>query len=107
MYRINECVEKIDLGDGVTRKILSYGGNIMLAEFEFQEGVGGETHTHPHEQIGYVVEGTIEFNLNGEKKLLHAGDSMYIAPNLPHGAKAITAAKTIDVFSPIRDEYVD
>ncbi len=53
--------------DGARRRILSYGGKIMLVQFEFEAGVQSWEHSHPHEQIGYVVSGEIDFYMEGKK----------------------------------------
>lgn len=62
-------------------------------------------HHHVHEQIMHVIEGEFEFTLDGETKVYHPGDIVPIASNLPHGGKALTPCKLMDVFSPAREEY--
>ena len=63
-------------------------------------------HVHPHEQAGILVEGEMEMGIGGEVKLLKPGD-MYIIPgNVEHYAKCgATAAKALDIFSPVRQEF--
>lgn len=58
-----------DLGKGVSRKILAYDKNLMTVEVFFEEGAVGEMHSHPHEQITYVLEGKFEFTIGGENIL--------------------------------------
>ena len=55
MYTENPSVIPEDLGGGVTRKILSYSKNLMTVELHFPKGGVGAKHSHPHEQIGYIV----------------------------------------------------
>ncbi|MFS4456444.1 cupin domain-containing protein [Maribacter sp. 2304DJ31-5] len=62
-------------------------------------------HSHKHEQIMHVVEGTFEFTLDGETKTYHAGDIVIIGSYIKHSGKALTPCKLMDVFSPAREEY--
>ena len=62
-------------------------------------------HSHPHEQWTYILEGQMEFTLDGEKQLLLPGTGAYIPSNALHGAVAVTACKVIDVFTPVREDY--
>jgi len=63
-------------------------------------------HSHPHEQLGIVIHGTIEFNIAGEIKTLKAGDVYIIPGNVEHGAKTFNdPVQVMDVFSPVREEY--
>lgn len=90
---------------GVTRKTLAQSQALMLCEFTFDAHVKIPIHTHPHEQVGYVVMGHVEMTINGEKFELYKGDS-YVAPsNIPHGAYTFEPSIIIDTFSPPRDDY--
>ena len=62
-------------------------------------------HSHIHEQVSYVEEGEMLFIIEGEEFVLNAGMAITVAPNLKHGATAITDCKLIDVFNPVREEY--
>src|SRR5215211_3305529 len=78
--------EAVITPEGGERRILSYGGGMMLAQFSFGAGVQAALHSHPHEQIGYVVSGTIDLIMDGcPTTRLTAGSSYYVAPNVQHG----------------------
>lgn len=62
-------------------------------------------HKHVHEQIMHVVEGDFEFTVGRKTDIYSPGDVVVIPSNVPHGGKAITACKLMDVFSPAREEY--
>jgi len=62
-------------------------------------------HTHPHEQITYVIEGRFEFTVGDETTILEPGMAALIPSGVPHGGRTITACRVIDVFSPPRDDY--
>ena len=75
------------------------------AYWEIDPGRPLPEHSHPHEQVVNVIEGTIELVVDGTSHLLHAGDVLHIGGGVPHAAVAHTACKVLDVFSPVREEY--
>ena len=91
--------------EGVTMRVVS-GEKGMMVLFEIEPGVEIPVHSHPHEQMGTVLEGELTMNINGVEELLKAGDG-YIAPSgVPHGAKAgDKGVKVLDFFSPPREDY--
>ncbi len=102
----NATKNALTLGAGVERKILSLGGQLMAVEFTFQKGAVGEIHSHPHEQIGYIVKGRFELNMEGKKEIVEAGDTYYAGPNVPHGVVALEDGKIFDVFTPQREDFL-
>ena len=63
-------------------------------------------HSHPHEQLGIVIEGRIQFNIDGQVQVLQPGDVYMIPGGVEHGALTFDQpVKVMDVFSPVRDEY--
>ena len=71
--------------DGAQRRILSHGGKLLLTQFTFDAGVASWHHNHPHEQLGYVVSGEIDFVMDGQETVrLTAGGSYYVPPSVPH-----------------------
>lgn len=101
-----EDYELEDLGGGVKRKILSYSNNLMVVEVSFEKGAVGALHQHPHEQCTYIIEGEFEFEIDGEKKVLRAGDSTYKEPNVMHGAVCLKSGKLLDIFTPCREDFI-
>ena len=97
---------KEDLGDGITRQILGYGPEIMIVRVWFEKGAVGQVHAHRHSQSSYVESGSFEVFIDGEKKVLSAGDCFYIAPHLDHGAVCLEAGVLIDTFSPLREDFL-
>ena len=91
--------------DGITLKSVS-GSRTMMTFFDFEPGSSIPSHKHPHEQITYVIEGEMEMVLDGETKLLKAGDGVVILPNQDHSAKILSKpVKAVDAWYPIREEY--
>ena len=95
-----------DLGNGVTRRILSYGENMMVVEMDFEEGSVGALHAHPHEQIGYVVSGSLRLTDGDREEVIAAGDTYYMLPNISHGVVALEPTKLLDVFTPMRHDFL-
>lgn len=93
-------------GPGIRRQIMGYDGQLMLVKVEFEKGAIGVVHEHFHSQASYVVSGKFETNINGEKKILSAGDGFYIEPDAPHGAICLEAGILIDTFSPHREDFI-
>jgi quercetin dioxygenase-like cupin family protein len=81
-----------DLGNGVTRRILAHGGNMMAVEVNFDAGAIGPMHNHPHEQLTYVLSGEFEFTIGEEKRVVRAGDTLYKKPHIMHGCICLKLA---------------
>lgn len=96
-----------DVDTGMKRKIMAYDDKLMVVKVEFAKGGIGVLHQHYHSQITHVESGRFEVQINGEKKILTAGDAFYIPPNVIHGAVCLEAGVLIDVFSPMREDFVD
>lgn len=106
MFKHNDEVLKEVCGDGVTRKILTYDKDVMMVEVVFEKGAVGSVHTHPHKQISYIAKGSFEFALGEEKRVLKQGDSVLIPSDQPHGVVALEDAMIVDVFSPMREDFL-
>lgn len=107
MFTENKNVALTDLGDGVTRKVLSYSENIMSVELHFEKNAIGALHSHPHEQIGYIISGSLLYKESGqEDKILSTGDTYYVAPNVEHGVIALEETMLFDVFTPMRKDFI-
>lgn len=95
-----------EIGTGVKRKILAYEQEIMLVRFEFKKGSIGALHSHPHKQVGYLVSGSFEVTIDGEKRILKAGDAYLTLPNIEHGVVALEDSVLMDVFTPLREDFL-
>src|SRR5215203_5641415 len=96
--------EEVD--KGMKRKIMAYDDKLMVVKVEFERGGVGVLHQHYHSQITHVESGIFEVEIDGNKKMLTAGDAYYIPPNVLHGCVCMEAGVLIDVFSPMREEFV-
>jgi quercetin dioxygenase-like cupin family protein len=106
MVIFNKSINSKKVSDGVERKILASGGKLMTVEVKFLKGAVGALHSHPHEQISYVIKGSFEFEMGGEKQIINPGDSYYVKPDIIHGIKALEDSILIDVFTPQREDFL-
>lgn len=102
----NSEIEATDLGGGVTRKILAHNDNLMVCELTFEVGAVGALHEHFHDQCSYIVEGKMEFEIGGVKRIMGAGDSTYKQPHIIHGGVCVEKAKILDMFTPQREDFL-
>ncbi len=105
-YKASDSNYKSLQEGNILLKTLTYCDKVQLVEFKIKKGVFLPEHTHPNTQIGYLIEGKIEFDINGKKFIAEAGDSWCIPENVPHSAKILEDTKVIEVFSPIREEML-
>lgn len=102
----NADVALDNLGGGVTRKVLAFLPQQMVAEVCFELGGIGAMHSHPHTQCTYVRSGVFTFTIGGRDYTVRAGDTLAFAPNEPHGCICREAGVLIDVFTPMREDFV-
>ncbi|WP_193142295.1 MULTISPECIES: cupin domain-containing protein [unclassified Meridianimarinicoccus] len=95
-----------DAGGGLTRKVAAFNDNLMIVEVHFETGTVAARHSHPHEQITYVISGKFEFTVGDETYVISAGDSLYKQPDIVHGATCLEAGTLLDVFTPHREDFL-
>lgn len=95
------------IGDGITRQILGYDGHIMMVKIKAEKsGPVGVEHAHYHPQVTYVSSGKFEFTIGNEKKVVTAGDGMYMEPDVRHSCICIEPGVIVDCFSPMREDFL-
>ena len=93
-------------GPSVARKILAFTDEMMCVENHFEKGAVGALHQHPHTQITYVVSGVCEFEIDGVKKVVTAGDTMLKKDSIKHGCVCLEEGILLDIFTPMREDFV-
>lgn len=106
MFVFNDDVLSEPCEPGVTRKVLTYSDELMMVEVKFEKGARGNEHNHPHLQITYVAEGSFEFTVAGDTKVVKKGDSIYIPSDALHSVIALEESMLVDVFNPMRETFV-
>jgi unsaturated pyranuronate lyase len=96
----------IDALDKIQRKTLVYGEKTLLTEFRLAKGAVLPEHSHSHEQTGYLVSGRIDLTIGGETHRVGPGGSWCIPSNVAHRAIAHEDSVAIEVFSPVREDYI-
>jgi len=89
---------------GVTMRPL-FGEGAMLNLLEFEPGARVPPHDHPHEQLGYVIEGELVLAIDGVEHRLGPGAAYAIPGGVEHGAWSEVPCLVLDVFQPVREDY--
>ena len=92
--------------EGVTYKTLVYGYKTSLGEFFLKKGSTVPKHNHPHEQTGYMISGKMTFTIAGEDHNAESRDSWSIPGNVDHSVEVLEDSIVIEVFSPVREDYL-
>lgn len=90
---------------GVWRRTMTTTPGLMLCEFTLEKGSTVPTHSHRHEQIGYVISGRVRMTIAGVARDLVPGDAYAIPGDVPHSADALERSVVVDVFTPQREDY--
>lgn len=92
--------------EGVTIKTLVYGDKSLLSEFHLKKGSRLPLHAHPNEQTGYMITGHIKLSIGGKIFEVKPGDSWSIPGGMEHGAEILEDSQIVEIFSPVRDDYL-
>lgn len=90
----------------VRRKTLVYGEKTLMTEFRLEKGAVLPAHSHFHEQTGYLVSGRVDLMIGAETQRVEPGGSWCIPGNVEHSAVAVEDSVAIEVFSPVREDYL-
>jgi quercetin dioxygenase-like cupin family protein len=93
------------MSDLISRKIVT-GEKAMVAQVFLKKDAVVPEHHHESEQITYILEGALKFHLEGKEVIVRAGEVLYIPSNVPHRAVALEDTLDLDIFSPIRTDWL-
>ena len=91
---------------GIEQKTLTHGNKTLMVEFRLQKDASLPMHAHPHEQAGYLVKGRIRLTIGVDVHEVSEGDSWCIPGGMLHGAEIIEESVAVEVFSPVREDYL-
>ena len=92
--------------EGIEMKTLVYGDKTLLSRFNMTKGALLPSHSHPHEQSGYLVSGRINLYIGGRCCKAGPGDSWCVKSGVEHRAEILEDSVAIEVFSPVREDYL-
>jgi quercetin dioxygenase-like cupin family protein len=91
---------------GITRRIFANTEKVMLTEHSLEKGAVLPEYKHPHDQLIYLVSGSLSLEMNGEILRMAQGDSVAIPSNVSHKATALEVTIALDIFAPARTDYL-
>lgn len=100
-----DSVKKEKLNEKLGRKVIN-GEKVTLAQIFLAKDAVVPMHQHESEQMSCVLEGAVKFELEGTEVVVHKGDVLHIPANAPHSARALEDSVALDVFSPIRLDWL-
>jgi quercetin dioxygenase-like cupin family protein len=99
-------VQRERLNPHIDREMV-VGDKIMLARVLMKKGAHVPLHHHHNEQVTYILEGSLKFNVGGKEIIVRAGEILCIPPNMPHEAWAEEDTVDLDVFNPPREDWLN
>lgn len=96
----------VEVAPGNRRRVLIHTPELMQVEFGFDKGGVGALHSHPHIQVSYVAEGRFEVTIGGKTEIVGTGGSFIVPSGVVHGVVALEAGRLVDVFTPMRADFV-
>jgi len=96
---------QVEMRPGVHRRTMGTTDEVMLCEFLLLAGAEVPPHSHPNDQVGYVVYGRLALTIGDQTRVMHQGDSYAIPGGVVHAARAEIDTLVVEVFSPPRDEF--
>ncbi|MGH2411763.1 MAG: cupin domain-containing protein [Chloroflexota bacterium] len=105
IFTSRDDIPYVNLGKGIRFKPI-FGRNLLFNYVFFEPHTEAPLHAHPEEQIGTMLEGEYEFEMNGEKRMIRPGDVYVVPPNVPHAARTFErGCIAVDIFSPPRSGF--
>ncbi len=100
-----DTVKKEVMNAKIWRKVIS-GEKAMVAQVFIAKGGVVPTHHHESEQLTFILDGALRFELEGREIVVHKGEVLHIPSNVPHRAVALEDTMDLDIFSPIRMDWL-
>src|SRR6202140_3459802 len=100
-----ESVPLETMSDLISRKVAT-GEKAIVAQVFLKKDAVVPEHHHESEQITYIMEGALKFELEGREVIVRKGEGLHIPSNVPHRAVAVENTLDLDIFSPIRIDWL-
>ena len=105
--RPNEAARAVEMLAGIVRRSIAWGERAHVVELRLRAGSSVPPHSHPHEQCGYLVSGRFDFTIGGRTQTVEPGGGWFIPGGVEHSVAVLEDSVAVDVFSPVREEYLD
>ncbi len=105
LYKWDDVVDE-KVTETLSRRLVT-GEREMVAQITLKKGCFVPRHSHESEQMTYVLKGALKFCIDGKEITVHADEILHIPSNVPHEATALEETFELDVFSPIRQDWLD
>jgi quercetin dioxygenase-like cupin family protein len=92
---------------GLSRQVLAFNEKLMLVRHLMEKGWVGARHSHPHDQLVYVIRGHLQFTGGDATFDVRSGDSFVVPGGVEHQARALKESEVLDVFNPYREDYAE
>ena len=106
-FQFENETEWEDAAPGIKRQVYGYDDKIMLVKAKFEKNAVGALHEHHHSQVTYIDSGAFEITIGDKKKIIREGDGYYVPPHVMHGCVCLEPGMLIDVFSPLREDFLN
>ncbi len=106
MFTKNNSRNFKPLIDGVKMRPLVWETKTLLCEFQLEKGFSIPPHQHPYEQTGTLISGKLNFRIGKNWQLTEPGDSWSIPENVEHEVVILKDSLVLELFSPIRNDYL-
>jgi quercetin dioxygenase-like cupin family protein len=94
------------INSSIARQFIT-GDRVTVARFELKRGGVVPRHAHENEQVSYIVSGALKFVFDDREVMVRGGEVLQIPGNVPHAAEVVEDCVAIDVFSPVRQDWID
>ncbi|MDP6618379.1 MAG: cupin domain-containing protein [Nitrospinota bacterium] len=102
--RIDDLPE-VRISDHSTKRLV-VGKDLLGCIFRHRKGVRFAPHSHPHEQLTYVLEGSHRMRVGGKERILKTGELAYVPPDVEHEVEMLEDNLLLEVYSPIREDFL-
>jgi quercetin dioxygenase-like cupin family protein len=105
-YSAWDAVPLEEMSDVISRRVF-HGEKAMVSQVYLKKDAVVPLHHHESEQITYILEGALKFELQGREITVRKGEVLMIPSNVPHRAVAMEDTLDLDVFAPIRHDWIN
>ena len=106
MYRKRDTSANRELRPGIVMEPLAWGERTSMGKFHLAKGADCPMHSHPHEETGTLISGHVTFTIGDETFDTVPGDSWAIPANVEHAVDVLEDTVIVEVFAPVREEYL-